>query len=129
MSLTKTAICDFGWKAVDFALEATEGKTVSLADVRGSNGTLVMFICNHCPYVKAAIGRIVRDMGELSAKGIGAVAIMPNDTRTISTLPSFWSSRPRPHAAGRNRHPSLPGCRSCHYRPTPLPLRLSTASH
>ena len=82
MVLTKTTICDFGWKAVDFALEGTDGKTVSLADVRGSNGTLVMFICNHCPYVKAAIPRIVRDMGELSAKGIGAVAIMPNDTET-----------------------------------------------
>ena len=82
MSLTKTAICDFGWKAADFALDATVGKTVSLADVRGSNGTLVMFICNHCPYVKAAIGRIVHDMGELSAKGIGAVAIMSNDTET-----------------------------------------------
>ena len=80
MALTKTSICDFGWKAVDFALEGTDGKSYSLAEVRGENGTVVMFICNHCPYVKAAIPRIVRDVGELSGKGIGAVAIMPNDS-------------------------------------------------
>ncbi len=82
MALTKTEICEFGWKAVDFALGGTDGKTYSLADVRGAGGTVVMFICNHCPYVKAAISRIVKDMAELRAKGIGAIAIMPNDTET-----------------------------------------------
>ncbi|MEE8392940.1 MAG: thioredoxin family protein [Rhodospirillales bacterium] len=75
----ETPICDFGWKAVDFELKGTDGKVYSLADVRGPNGALVMFICNHCPYVKAIIGRLVRDVKELQAKGIGAVAIMTND--------------------------------------------------
>mgnify|MGYP002717130305 CR=1 FL=1 len=55
----QSPICDFGWKAVDFRLPGTDGKTWSLADVRGPNGTLVMFICNHCPYVKAVIDRVV----------------------------------------------------------------------
>lgn len=75
-----TPVCDFGWKAVDFELEGIDGKTYSLDKVRGRNGTLVMFICNHCPYVKSVIGRIVRDVADLRAKGIGAIAIMSNDT-------------------------------------------------
>jgi peroxiredoxin len=75
----ETPICDFGWKAPDFALPATDGKTYSLNDVAGPNGLLVMFICNHCPYVKAVIERIVRDVAELKTLGIGAVAIMSND--------------------------------------------------
>ena len=75
-----TPICDFGWKAVDFSLKGTDGKQYTLADVRGPNGTLVMFICNHCPYVKAVADRLVRDVTALSEHGIGAVAIMPNDT-------------------------------------------------
>ena len=78
----ETPLCDFGWKAVDFSLKGTDGKTYSLADVRGEKGTLVMFICNHCPYVKAVIDRLVRDVAELKAHGIGAVAIMPNDTES-----------------------------------------------
>ncbi len=77
-----TPICDFGWKAVDFQLEGIDGKTYSLEDVRGPNGTLVMFICNHCPYVKSVIPRIVREMGALEEKGIGAIAIMANDTES-----------------------------------------------
>jgi peroxiredoxin len=76
----QTPICDFGWKAVDFHLKGTDGRTYSLADVRGPKGTLVMFICNHCPYVKAVIDRIVRDVRELEGHGIGAIAIMSNDT-------------------------------------------------
>lgn len=75
-------LCDFGWKAVDFALEGTDGKTYRLEDVRGPKGTLVMFICNHCPYVRSVIDRIVRDVEALKAEGIGAVAIMSNDTKT-----------------------------------------------
>lgn len=75
----ETPVCDFGWKAVDFALPGVDGKTYTLKDVAGANGTLVMFICNHCPYVKAVIHRIVRDVGELRESGIGAVAIMSND--------------------------------------------------
>ncbi|MEE8226134.1 MAG: thioredoxin family protein [Kiloniellales bacterium] len=75
-----TPICDFGWKARDFQLEGIDGKTYRLSDVQGPHGTLVMFICNHCPYVRSVIGRIVRDVGELQAHGIGAIAIMANDT-------------------------------------------------
>jgi AhpC/TSA family len=60
MATTQNSICDFGWKARDFALKGIDGKTYSLADVRGPKGTLVVFICNHCPHVKASIGRIVQ---------------------------------------------------------------------
>lgn len=69
-----------GARAPDFALEGVDGKTWALADVRGAKGTLVMFICNHCPYVKGAAARIVRDAKELQAMGVGVIAIMPNDT-------------------------------------------------
>ncbi|MCB1336918.1 MAG: thioredoxin family protein [Maritimibacter sp.] len=73
-------VCDFGAPIVDFALpEPATGKTVTLADIRGANGTLVMFICNHCPYVMAVIDRIVRDAKELQRLGIGVVAISSND--------------------------------------------------
>ena len=75
----ETPICNFGWKAPPFTLPATDGKTYSLEALRGKNGTLVMFICNHCPYVKAVIDRIVRDCEELRGLGIGAVAISSND--------------------------------------------------
>ena len=74
------SIGNFGWKARDFALKGVDGKTWSLADVRGENGTLVVFICNHCPYVKAVIGRIVEEAKALRAIGIGTIAVMPNDT-------------------------------------------------
>src|SRR5687767_6999547 len=57
---TLAPICDFGWKAPDFRLLATDGKFYSLADVRGPKGTLVVFMCNHCPYVKAVVARLVR---------------------------------------------------------------------
>ena len=80
----ETPLCDFGWPAPDFRLPGTDGKTYSLADIKGENGTLVMFICNHCPYVRAVIDRIVRDARELAAYGIGSVAISAND---VSTYP------------------------------------------
>ncbi len=67
-------------RAPDFALPGTDGKTWTLDQASGPRGTLVMFICNHCPYVKGAIGRIVRDATALAEQGIGAIAIMPNDT-------------------------------------------------
>jgi peroxiredoxin len=60
----------------------TDGKTYTLADVRGPKGTLVVFICNHCPYVKASIERIVAEAKALRDIGIGTIAIMPNDTAT-----------------------------------------------
>ena len=72
-------VCEFGWNAIDFDLPATDGRRYRLANVRGSNGMLVMFICNHCPYVKAVIDRIIRDCAELRAHGIGSVAISAND--------------------------------------------------
>jgi peroxiredoxin len=74
-----TPICNFGWKAPEFTLPAVDGKTYSLDAIKGENGTLVMFICNHCPYVKAVIDRIVRDVNELKPYGINAVAISSND--------------------------------------------------
>ncbi len=82
MAATKNSICDFGWKAYDFALKGVDGKTCTLADVRGPKGVLVVFICNHCPYVKASIGRIVAEAKALREIGIGTIAIMPNDTAT-----------------------------------------------
>ncbi len=75
----ETPICDFGWKAPDFSLTGTDDNTYILADVRGPNGTLVMFICNHCPYVKAIADRLSSDAKALQAKGIGVIAIMSND--------------------------------------------------
>lgn len=68
-----------GWKARNFALKGTDGKIYSLADVRGPKGALVLFICNHCAYVKASIKRIVAETNALRGIGIGAIAIMPND--------------------------------------------------
>jgi len=76
---TTTPICDFGWKAADFSLPGTDGRTYTLADVRGETGTLIVFICNHCPYVKAVIDRLVRDATELQKEGIGVCAISAND--------------------------------------------------
>lgn len=76
----ETPVCDFGWRAVDFRLRGVDGKTYSLADVRGPNGLLVMFICNHCPYVQAVIDRLVATAETLRAHGIGSIAIMSNDT-------------------------------------------------
>jgi peroxiredoxin len=75
----ETPVCNFGWKAPSFTLPGVDGKTHSLEKLRGPNGTLVMFICNHCPYVKAVIDRIVRDVNELRPLGIAAVAISSND--------------------------------------------------
>jgi peroxiredoxin len=72
-------ICDFGWKARDFSLPATDGRTYALADIRGPAGTLIVFICNHCPYVKAIAGKLVRDAKDLQKAGIGVAAICSND--------------------------------------------------
>jgi peroxiredoxin len=77
-----TPICDFGWKAPDFELPATDGKTYRLSELRGPKGTLVMFICNHCPYVKSVIDRIVRDAKDLQKLGVNTVAICANDATT-----------------------------------------------
>jgi peroxiredoxin len=82
MPTVEDHLCAFGWKAHGFALQGVDGKTYSLADVRGPKGTLVVFICNHCPYVKASIDRIVREATALREIGVGTIAIMPNDTST-----------------------------------------------
>ncbi|HEX6980370.1 MAG TPA: thioredoxin family protein [Alphaproteobacteria bacterium] len=68
-----------GTKAPDFDLEATDGRRYRLADVKGPNGTLVMFICNHCPYVKAVLDDIIQDVRDLEPLGVKAIAIMSND--------------------------------------------------
>ncbi len=70
-----------GWKAADFRLRGIDGRTYALGDVRGKRGTVVMFICNHCPYVKAIADRMAKDIGALSAHEIGAIAVMPNDPK------------------------------------------------
>jgi peroxiredoxin len=79
MALTETPVCDFGKPAINFSLPGTDGRTWTLEQCRGPNGLLVMFICNHCPYVKAIQERLVRDVAELKKHGINSVAIMSND--------------------------------------------------
>lgn len=74
-------VCDFGAPAHAFALPDLDGETVTLDDVRGRNGTLILFICNHCPYVRSVIARIVEDARVLMEAGVGVAAIMSNDYR------------------------------------------------
>ena len=76
----KTPICDFGTNAKDFQLNSTINKLISLNDYKGETGTLIMFICNHCPYVKAIIKDVVKDCKNLEEFGIKAIAISSNDT-------------------------------------------------
>ena len=122
MALSKVDICDFGWRARDFSLKGVDGKTYTLADVRGPKGTLVVFICNHCPYVKASIGRIVAEAKALREIGIGTIAIMPNDTEAyreifdnikafsasrVLPFPTFSMRRRRWHDLWRTMHARL----------------------
>jgi len=81
MSLTKTPICNFGEKARNFSLKSTDNKNLTLNEIKGKNGTLIMFICNHCPYVKAVIKDIVEDVIYLENLGIKSAAIMSNDVK------------------------------------------------
>ena len=100
MTLTKTPICNFGERAKDFNLLSTENRKTSLNEIVGKNGTLIMFICNHCPYVKAVIKDIVQDVKFLESLSIKSAAIMSNDVKnypedsfenmiTFSTLHHF----------------------------------------
>lgn len=73
-------LCNFGWQAPDFDLPGIDGKRYNLANARGKNGLLAMFICNHCPYVKSIRERIVRDARELQQLGVNSIAIMSNDS-------------------------------------------------
>jgi peroxiredoxin len=77
--MAESGTCDFGWKAVDFSLRDTEGKRWDLAALRGPKGLLIVFICNHCPYVKALADRLVSEARDLAAMGIGMAAICSND--------------------------------------------------
>ncbi|MDG1736662.1 MAG: thioredoxin family protein [Paracoccaceae bacterium] len=79
MALEHTPICDFGWKAPAFSLPSTDGKTYTFEDVKGENGTLIMFICNHCPYVVGILDRLQSEMAALQDMGIGVAAISAND--------------------------------------------------
>ncbi len=81
MVRTETPVCDFGQPAIDFALPGVDGRIWTLDECKGEKGLLVMFICNHCPYVKAIRERLVRDTRELLDYGIKSVAIMSNDTQ------------------------------------------------
>jgi peroxiredoxin len=72
-------VCDFGWQAPDAVLPGTDGQSHSLTGSAGPNGLVIAFICNHCPYVRAVIGRIVRDARDLAAEGVGFVAVSSND--------------------------------------------------
>ena len=74
-----TPICQFGTKAISFSLKGVDKKIYTLEEIKGKNGTLVIFICNHCPYVKGVIGRLVKDITDLQKKEIGCVAVMSND--------------------------------------------------
>jgi peroxiredoxin len=79
MASLETPVCDFGLPAPHFVLPGVDGRNWTRDDCAGPNGLLVMFICNHCPYVKAVRERIVRDARELMTLGVGSVAIMSND--------------------------------------------------
>ena len=81
MVLTKTPICNFGEKPYNFDLKGVDGKNYNLNDCIGEKGTVIMFICNHCPYVKAIILNLVEDINDLKTNGIQTVAIMSNDTK------------------------------------------------
>ena len=81
MTLTKTPVCDFSKKAGDFKLKSINNELISLDDINGEKATLIMFICNHCPYVKAIIKDLINDCKELKKEGVNSVAIMSNDTK------------------------------------------------
>lgn len=79
MASINPPVCSFGWQAPDFALPNVDGRIVTRDVVMGKNGLLIMFICNHCPYVKAILPRLIVDVRELKTLGVNAVAIMSND--------------------------------------------------
>jgi len=75
----ETPVCDFEQDITDFSLSDTDGKVWTVESLVGAKGLLVMFICNHCPYVKTIRERLVRDARELALLGVNSVAIMSND--------------------------------------------------
>ena len=84
MVLTKTPICNFGRKAENFSLKGVDGKLYKLENCIGKNGTIIMFICNHCPYVKAIIKNLTEDINLLKQVDISTIAIMSNDTKNYT---------------------------------------------
>ena len=88
MAAATPPVCDFNWPAPDFSLPATDGKTYGFDDIAGPNGTLIMFICNHCPFVVAILDRMIRDARDLQALGVGVAGICSNDA-TRYTEDSF----------------------------------------
>ena len=81
MALTETPVCEYGKKAEDFKLKSVDNKIISLNEIKGDRATLIMFICNHCPYVRAIIKDLILDCTELKKDGVNTVAIMSNDTK------------------------------------------------
>jgi len=80
MASINPPVCDFGWQTPVFSLPNVDGQLISRDEMMGENGLLVMFICNHCPYVKAILPRLIADLKELQTLGVNAVAIMSNDS-------------------------------------------------
>jgi len=99
--LLDTPICDFDWQAPEFTLPDLDGHTVASAQSYGPNGLLVAFICNHCPYVKAVIARLVADAAALKAAGVNTLAVMPNDFRNYpDDSPDNMRAFAKQHAFG-----------------------------
>ena len=82
MPALSTPVCEFGWKAQNFSLQSTRSEIVELNKARGQNGTLIMFICNHCPYVVSALDEIIYEAKELIKNDIAVIAISSNDVST-----------------------------------------------
>ena len=85
MVATEQPSVKVGWQASDFELLSVDGNRYRLSEFTGANGTVVMFICNHCPYVQAIADRIARDAEELKSYGVASIAVMPNDVETYPT--------------------------------------------
>lgn len=81
MVLMDTPLCDFGWKAPDFTLQDFDGRSFTMSEHMGEKGLLIMFICNHCPYVKAIADRLAEDTVVLISEGVNVIAVMSNDYR------------------------------------------------
>ena len=81
--LLDTPLCDFGWKAPDFTLKNAHGKSFTMSQQLGDKGLLIMFICNHCPYVQRIAARLAEDMQLLMAESINVLAIMSNDYQLV----------------------------------------------
>lgn len=81
--LMDTPLCDFGWQAPDFKLKDPDGQSFTMSEEMGENGLLVMFICNHCPYVQEIADRLVQDVREIQKLGVGVLAVMSNDYQYV----------------------------------------------